>query len=75
MHPKKNCSDSRPPKSNTGYWSQKLQRNVARDAEHVAALKKLGWRVLIIWDCETTNAAKLSARLDAFLRQRSVAGH
>lgn len=75
MHPKKNCADARPPKSNTSYWGPKLARNAARDAEHVIALKKLGWRVLTVWDCETTNTAKLSARLDAFLRQRSVAGH
>ena len=67
MHPKKNCSDARPPKSNTGYWSPKLQRNVARDAEHVTALRKLGWGVLTIWDCETKDDVRLCARVRKFL--------
>ena len=67
MHPKATCLDARAPKSNTGYWTPKLTRNVVRDAEQVAALKKLGWKVLIVWDCETKHAAKLEARLKKFL--------
>ena len=67
LHPKASCRDARPPKSNTRYWSPKLKRNVARDAEHVAALKKLGWKVLIVWDCEIKHRAKLGARLKKFL--------
>ena len=67
LHPKASCLDARQPKSNTSYWSPKLKRNVARDAEHVAALKKLGWKVLIVWDCEIKDRAKLGARLKKFL--------
>ena len=67
LHPEASCLDARQPKSNTSYWSPKLNRNVARDAEHVAALKKLGWKVLIVWDCETKHRAKLGARLKKFL--------
>ena len=67
MHPKKNCLDARAPKSNTGYWTPKLARNVARDKEHAAALRKLGWRVLTVWECEAKNEARLRARLVKFL--------
>jgi DNA mismatch endonuclease (patch repair protein) len=61
------CLDGRRPKSNTGYWSPKLDRNVARDAEHVAALDAAGWQVLVIWECETKDLALLEERLVMFL--------
>lgn len=72
LHPKANCLDARQPKSNTGYWTAKLRRNAGRDAEHIAALRKLGWKVLVIWDCETKHAAKLEARLKKFLESRKA---
>ena len=67
QHPKANCSDSRRPKSNTGYWQQKLDRNVERDASHLAALSKMKWKVLVVWDCETSDAGNLQKRLTRFL--------
>jgi DNA mismatch endonuclease (patch repair protein) len=42
----------RAPKSNTDYWRKKITRNKARDKENAAALKKLGWRVITVWECE-----------------------
>lgn len=66
MHPRTECSDSRLPKSNAGYWSEKLRRNAERDARHRAALKSLGWRVLTIWDCELRRPARVRARLKTF---------
>ncbi len=66
------CSDAgmtelRAQKSNAAYWGPKLKRNVARDAEHLAALKSSGWSVLVIWECETKNEERLRARLAKFL--------
>lgn len=40
------------PKSNQEYWNKKIQRNIERDATSYAELSKLGWKVLIIWECE-----------------------
>lgn len=67
LHPKKNCRDSRLPKSNTGYWHVKLKRNVERDKRAVRLLKKDLWRVLVIWECETKDRGKLESRLRKFL--------
>lgn len=67
MHPKASCLDARAPKSNTGYWTPKLLRNAARDAEHIANLKSLGWRALIIWECETRDEMRISNRISKFL--------
>lgn len=67
QHPISRCADSRRPRTNLGYWEAKLDRNVARDAAHVLDLENTGWKVLIIWDCETKNPLRLAARLRRFL--------
>jgi len=41
----------------------KFERNVARDNEACAALRELGWTVLIVWECELKNEAELEKRL------------
>lgn len=71
MHPKVNCLDARLPKSNREYWTPKLARNAARDAAQIAALRSLGWKVLVIWECETKNADALTKRLKAFLGSKA----
>ena len=40
------------PSSNTEYWIPKIQRNVERDQRNYAELQKLGWTVIIVWECE-----------------------
>lgn len=59
---------ARKPKDNAAYWSAKIARNVARDRENTSALKALGWRVLVIWECETRATDACSRKLLAFLR-------
>jgi DNA mismatch endonuclease, patch repair protein len=56
------------------FWAAKRQGNVARDANNVIALEKAGWRVLIIWECETKPNHDLVARL-AQLGFRSAQHH
>lgn len=43
---------NRIPKSNVEYWVAKIQRNITRDKENKKDLKKLGWRILDIWECD-----------------------
>jgi DNA mismatch endonuclease, patch repair protein len=66
QHPREQCLDGRLPKSNTGYWHTKLARNVGRDEANITALKASGWRVLIIWECQLANSARIRARLKSF---------
>ncbi|MDR1067010.1 MAG: very short patch repair endonuclease [Clostridiales bacterium] len=40
------------PKNNAEYWNKKLDLNMERDRLNEAALKQLGWRVVIVWECE-----------------------
>jgi DNA mismatch endonuclease, patch repair protein len=67
QHPDPHCSDARAPKSNRDYWEPKLRRNVERDSQTRQALTRLGWAVLVVWDCETSDTARLAVRLTAFL--------
>jgi len=56
------------PSSNTAYWTAKLDRNRARDAAHRRNLRKLGWRILIVWECELKNPERLRARIARFFQ-------
>ncbi|MBZ5718957.1 MAG: DNA mismatch endonuclease Vsr [Acidobacteriia bacterium] len=66
-HQHANCIDGRMPKSQNSYWIPKLQANIERDKRQRKNLGKLGWHVLVVWDCETVNTAKLAMRLRKFL--------
>jgi DNA mismatch endonuclease (patch repair protein) len=58
------------PVSNVEYWGRKRAGNFQRDREHVKALKKAGWRVLVIWECGLKDERRLRNRLLAFLAQQ-----
>jgi len=51
-HQHEGCAAGRLPKSNLDYWRPKLEGNVSRDANKDEALRALGWRVLVVWECE-----------------------
>jgi DNA mismatch endonuclease, patch repair protein len=55
-------------KSNQDYWVPKITRNRERDDLSVTKLKAAGWKVLVIWECETRNGAKLARDLRRFLK-------
>jgi DNA mismatch endonuclease (patch repair protein) len=58
---------ARAPKANADYWAAKIAKNRARDAETSEKLAALGWRALIVWECELKDAAALEQRLRVFL--------
>lgn len=45
------CKLARIPKSNVTFWLDKIQRNRQRDHENIESLNKLGWTVIIVWEC------------------------
>lgn len=70
QHPKRSCKDGRAPKSNLGYWAGKLARNVGRDAANLARLRSMGWKVLVVWECEALKGGGgLAERLKRFLEK------
>lgn len=68
-HQHEDCGGARMPRSNSEYWRPKLQRNVRRDAEKDAELRELGWRVLVVWECETSTQSSVSEIVRAVAQQ------
>jgi DNA mismatch endonuclease, patch repair protein len=62
------CSLASKPKSNEGYWRQKIKGNKARDMRNIELLHGQGWTVLELWECEIRWASSLSAKLERFMR-------
>lgn len=67
-HQHKGCKASERPSSNSAYWNTKLDRNVLRDKKNVASLKKSGWDVLIIWECQIRRKLSLLGRIEKFMK-------
>jgi DNA mismatch endonuclease (patch repair protein) len=67
QHSNAECRHGRPPRSNEGYWNQKLAKNVARDERTFRALTELGWEVLTVWECEIADPDTLAINLTNFL--------
>lgn len=65
---------ARAPRRNADYWSAKIARNMARDAEVAAALGALGWRSHVVWECALRDPAAVAAGLRAFLGPPGRAG-
>ena len=55
------------PKSNTEYWGPKLKRNKLRDHENQKELKKMGWELLVVWECAIRDKNKVKTRVLKFL--------
>lgn len=60
----------RKPATNAAYWRAKIARNRERDQRAASALRRVGWRVLIVWECQTLNPARLADRLSLFLLEQ-----
>lgn len=67
QHPNPDCQDGRLPRSNQSYWTPKLESNINRFSAQEDELHKLGWHVLVVWECETKNPDDLKGKLKNFL--------
>ena len=54
------CPRGKLPRTNQDFWSKKIEKNRERDDKNRELLENLGWKVLIVWTCETTSATKLA---------------
>ncbi len=55
-HGHTNCQYFTTPKTNTQWWTNKINRNKANDKKAVKALRKDGWRVITVWECKLKSA-------------------
>jgi DNA mismatch endonuclease (patch repair protein) len=58
-HGHEGCRKGAKPTSNVEFWDQKLSTNKKRDEHNYGELRRLGWRPLTVWECETKNLETL----------------
>lgn len=62
------CQLAYKPKSRQSFWKEKFDENVKRDRRQNSRLRNLGWRCLVVWECQIGRTESLAKRLDGFLR-------
>jgi DNA mismatch endonuclease (patch repair protein) len=66
-----NCArGARVPRTNRAYWLKKIRRNRQRHVKAESELRLLGWRVLVLWECELKEPAAVRGALAAFLETK-----
>ncbi|MFK4808662.1 very short patch repair endonuclease [Devosia sp. ZW T5_3] len=69
-HRHEGCKKAGMPKSKIEFWQDKFDRNVARDKANMAELQRLGWRVEVIWECETRDPKTLYEHVAAAIKAK-----
>lgn len=62
-HRHKRCHEASTPATNQDYWIPKFKRTVERDKKNQKELKRLGWNVIVLWECETKDMKRLEENL------------
>lgn len=62
------CPRCTTPRTRRRYWEDKFQRNQIRDRRDIRKLRKLGWGVMVVWECQVDDEASIERRLATFLR-------
>jgi DNA mismatch endonuclease (patch repair protein) len=69
-HRHKKCALARMPRSRELFWRTKLEGNALRDKRNNLALRKLGWAVITIWECQLSDVVLLTTRIRRFLNAK-----
>jgi DNA mismatch endonuclease (patch repair protein) len=65
------CPRSKLPATNAKFWENKILHNVKRDRQAVTKLRRSGWQVIVVWECET-KTAKFAERFNKALQRRKL---
>lgn len=74
-HRHRDCRYAYTPKSRVVFWTEKFAQNTTRDRRAEEALRNLGWRVLVIWECETKCEQSVRQHLEGSLHDRRPPAH
>ena len=64
------CKFAYSPKSRVGFWKKKFEENVLRDRTVTRLLRRSGWSVITIWECEVANLSRVARRLTLSMSRR-----
>lgn len=67
-HRHSGCTLARLPKSRMDFWLPKLTSNHERDRRNAAKLRKAGWKVCVVWECELKDLNKVTEKIARFLQ-------
>jgi DNA mismatch endonuclease (patch repair protein) len=65
-HPQ--CRFATTPRTRRDFWETKFRQNIERDERHLAEIRRLSWRPVVVWECELRNPEALACQLDGLLR-------
>ena len=68
-HRHENCKLARLPKSKLNFWEAKLEKNRQRDKNNQDKLSQMGWRVLVIWECQLKEPRQVAKTIREFLME------
>lgn len=66
-HGHKGCPRAARPTSNVDFWNRKIDGNIRRDATAQKDLRAMGWKFLVVWQCQIRDLDALQKRLEGFL--------
>lgn len=69
-HGHRGCSRARRPTTNRRFWNKKLNSNIERDKRLKNQLRKMGWEMLVVWECETKQPERLLKKLQGFFYEK-----
>ena len=70
-HGHKRCRRSHRPSTNRTFWNKKIDGNIKRDEKVRRKLKKLGWDILVVWECQLKDNAHLKDSINKFIDRRT----
>lgn len=60
------------PKTNAKFWQTKRMSNTERDQRNMRELGRLGWRVLVVWECSLRKPGQLERKIAKFLERQDA---
>lgn len=67
-HRHRGCLKTTSPKSNAAFWNEKFAKNMERDTRQANALRTLGWKVAVVWECQSTDEAIIKSIITKAIR-------
>ena len=73
-HYHKDCREGRIPSTNSKFWEEKLLKNIEKDERHTKTLQDLGWKVIVVWECEIEKKLEhtLNKLIDEIKQEKST---
>ena len=65
------CRKATMPATNTVFWTEKIAKTKTRDTKAKRQLRRAGWQVLVVWECEIVRTEKLMRKLNQFFEREN----